>query len=385
MYDMSAFGRIIAELRKKKGMTQEELGGKLNITAQAVSKWENGVGYPDISVMPRIAEVLDVDMDTLFGVTDKDDKRYVTANLFDGLPLVHENGRLACYSDKEVKNVEDTVVHFADGSVADLSTRVVKNYGTGECRIAEVERVPKYELRGNRFENSYGVIESLKIEQSFNADVTVKKGDREEAVVIAEGSELFIATLRVTVENCKMRIYNENLNGGGDSGYRQNKLKVYTGFDKGKTGELSINGCGNMELDVGFDKCRLAINGSGCIRSKRRTDGLTASINGSGDMELADSGETNLQINGSGDIGLTDVDGNFTAKINGSGDISARGNAKDAVITVNGSGDMDLKNMTVRVAKVNISGAGDIVLGRVTDHTEEKLTKNSTFKVLQRG
>ncbi len=385
MYDMTAFGKTVAELRKKRGMTQEELGNKLNITAQAVSKWENGVGYPDIAVMPLLAQALDTDMDTLFGVTDKEVKRYVTADLFEGLPLVHENGKLACYSDKEVKGVEEHRVLFADGSIADLSTRVVLNYGAGECRIIEVERIPKYELRGNSFEESYGVIDSLKIEQSFNADVTVEKGDREEAVVIAEGSEMFIATLRVTVENCKMRIYNENHKGGGDGGYRRNKLKVYTGFEKGKTGELSINGCGDMKIDVGFEKAWFTINGSGMINSKRGMDALNVSINGSGDMELASAGEAALKINGSGDIRVAEVTGNLAAKINGSGDISAAGEVDRAEISINGSGDMDLKNMTAHTAKVAISGAGDIVLGRVTDHTEEKLTKNSTLKVLQRG
>ncbi|MBQ2325250.1 MAG: helix-turn-helix transcriptional regulator, partial [Clostridia bacterium] len=173
---MSGFGKVVAELRKKRGLTQEELGSELNITAQAVSKWENGIGYPDITVIPKLAEALDVDMDTLFGATDKEDKRYVTAELFEGLPLVHENGKYACYSDKEIKGIEEHRVLFSDGSIADLSTRVVLNYGAGECRIVEVERIPKYEMRGNSFKESYGVIESLKIESSFSADVTVEKG-----------------------------------------------------------------------------------------------------------------------------------------------------------------------------------------------------------------
>ena len=183
-----------------------------------------------------------------------------------------------------------------------------------------------------------------------------------------------------------MRIYNEKTNGGqGDGNYHRNRLKVYTGFEKGKVGELSINGCGDMKLDVGFEKAWLIVNGSGAINSKRRMDALNVSINGSGDMELASAGEAALKINGSGDIRVSEVTESLTARINGSGDITAAGEVDRAEISINGSGDMDLKNMTVNTAKVSVSGAGDIVLGRVIDRTEEKITKNSTFKVLQRG
>ncbi|HHT54789.1 MAG TPA: helix-turn-helix transcriptional regulator [Clostridiales bacterium] len=44
MANLSEFGRIVAETRKSRGMTQDELAAALQITPQAVSKWENGVG-----------------------------------------------------------------------------------------------------------------------------------------------------------------------------------------------------------------------------------------------------------------------------------------------------------------------------------------------------
>ena len=42
------FGKFIAEQRKAKGYTQKELAEKLGVTDKAISRWENGHGYPDI-------------------------------------------------------------------------------------------------------------------------------------------------------------------------------------------------------------------------------------------------------------------------------------------------------------------------------------------------
>lgn len=63
-------GTKIKELRKKRGITQEQLAQHLNISAQAVSKWENRTAYPDIMLIPAIASVFEVSTDTLFGIND---------------------------------------------------------------------------------------------------------------------------------------------------------------------------------------------------------------------------------------------------------------------------------------------------------------------------
>ena len=64
---MNNIGNNIAVLRKKNGMTQEELAIKIGVSAQSVSKWENGTNMPDISALPIIAEVFDVSIDYIFG------------------------------------------------------------------------------------------------------------------------------------------------------------------------------------------------------------------------------------------------------------------------------------------------------------------------------
>ena len=60
-------GKRISDLRKRKGLTQEQLAQQLGITAQAVSKWENDLSCPDISILPQLAEALGVTTDELLG------------------------------------------------------------------------------------------------------------------------------------------------------------------------------------------------------------------------------------------------------------------------------------------------------------------------------
>ena len=63
--DAKSIGNTIAKLRKKNGMTQLALANKLDVSDKAVSKWESGQGYPDISVFPRLAALFGVSIDYL--------------------------------------------------------------------------------------------------------------------------------------------------------------------------------------------------------------------------------------------------------------------------------------------------------------------------------
>ena len=58
--DNVKIGNFISELRKEKNMTQKQLAEKLNVTDKAVSKWERGSGYPDITIIPELAKLLGV-------------------------------------------------------------------------------------------------------------------------------------------------------------------------------------------------------------------------------------------------------------------------------------------------------------------------------------
>lgn len=64
--DITTMGERIKELRKRDGLTQEELGAKVGVSAQAVSKWECG-SVPDTELIPKLADCFEVSVDTLFG------------------------------------------------------------------------------------------------------------------------------------------------------------------------------------------------------------------------------------------------------------------------------------------------------------------------------
>ena len=61
------FGKIICDLRKQKGITQDELAAQLGVTAAAVSKWEKGYSLPDIPMLCSLADFFNVTADHLLG------------------------------------------------------------------------------------------------------------------------------------------------------------------------------------------------------------------------------------------------------------------------------------------------------------------------------
>ena len=84
-------GKIIADRRKSLGLTQQALAEKLNISFQAVSKWENDSSYPDVTILPGLAAILNVSIDSLLGYPSRPlteyDKRYNAEGFYWGLQI----------------------------------------------------------------------------------------------------------------------------------------------------------------------------------------------------------------------------------------------------------------------------------------------------------
>ncbi|MFR6395671.1 MAG: helix-turn-helix domain-containing protein [Eubacterium ventriosum] len=87
---MNLIGNNIKIIRKQIGLTQEELALHIGVTPQAVSRWENGTGMPNISMVVPLAKTLNVSTDYLFGL----EKNEITRKICTQWRLFH--GRNLC-------------------------------------------------------------------------------------------------------------------------------------------------------------------------------------------------------------------------------------------------------------------------------------------------
>lgn len=97
-----SMGQIIRRLRKERNLTQEELAEQLGVTFQAVSRWENDSGMPDISQMVPLATVFDVSTDVLFGIYGTSNEEEVLRIISDARAMITSPATResvhACYS-----------------------------------------------------------------------------------------------------------------------------------------------------------------------------------------------------------------------------------------------------------------------------------------------
>lgn len=107
-------GTRIAELRHVNNITQLELSEKLGVTDRAVSKWETGGSYPDIFLLPQIADIFNVSVDYLLR----------------GKPVVKQKFYLGCGG--QCNNVNKN--YLADGwKIVDMK---LSDDGEGQCYCA---------------------------------------------------------------------------------------------------------------------------------------------------------------------------------------------------------------------------------------------------------
>ena len=71
MIDTINLGKKIAEARRHSGLTQNALASRVGVTAQAVSKWEQGRSCPDIAILDEIADALGISLIELLGMDER--------------------------------------------------------------------------------------------------------------------------------------------------------------------------------------------------------------------------------------------------------------------------------------------------------------------------
>lgn len=84
-------GKRIKQLRIKSNLTQESLAEQLNVSMQSVSKWENDVSMPDITLLPKLSEILGVSIDELFDLSVEQKLARIERRLDIEEPLLHND------------------------------------------------------------------------------------------------------------------------------------------------------------------------------------------------------------------------------------------------------------------------------------------------------
>ncbi|MCI6909740.1 MAG: DUF2807 domain-containing protein [Clostridiales bacterium] len=400
MYNTDAMGVRIGELRRGKGLTQEAFAKKLGLSPQAVSKWETGLGYPDITLLPAIAETLGVPIELLFGAEAPQEAAVpdasaapvpqdspAEANLPD-FPetegadrLAHQWGDTACYASVPPERVSGSRVEFPDGSYADLSNGEIVNQGRIRIRLAYNEDGGG---SGSAYTQATGTehccdsregVHSLTVKTSGHVETRIHATNDGVCRWEASGSSRFMDSLTVAESNGRLKIENRQTeNGRGFFGFRreqENRIEIWTGFSRGEEAELTIAGSGSIVCEPSFAAASLAVAGSGDIDFSE-ADTLTVSVAGSGDVDFAAANAATVSVAGSGDVDGGCVRESLSVNIAGSGDVSIReSRLRRFNASIAGSGDISVGALDAETAEIAIRGSGDV---SVASGTAEHLT-----------
>ncbi|MBR7184666.1 MAG: helix-turn-helix transcriptional regulator [Clostridia bacterium] len=149
-------GEKIKKLRRARDLTQEEVAAHLGVSYQAISKWERGDGYPDITMLPALANYFDITVDELLGMNE-----LASAESYNEINRIWaENNRCGAHRENVTRMREALGTYPNDALLlVQLSTSLEKLEGSAEERranlresIAVQEQILRYgvdsEVRG---------------------------------------------------------------------------------------------------------------------------------------------------------------------------------------------------------------------------------------------
>jgi len=134
--NIKSVGGQIAYLRKAKGLTQNDLGERLGVTFQAVSKWERGETLPDTAILPDLADILETTVDFILTGSEKALEyrgKITVENMKKGISSLKEMGELLGRDNLIYRHA---VRGINEGMNTDIEEAFANNY-VFECFVAE--------------------------------------------------------------------------------------------------------------------------------------------------------------------------------------------------------------------------------------------------------
>ena len=146
-------GRRIARLRLARTATQERLAKELNVSPQAVSKWENDINYPDISLLPDLARFLGVSVDELLSGASASAQE--TAAAQESTAAEKSTAEVVSAADDEPAGVVEEPAEDADQGIATQSSGFSfgKLFGKSMVKVEKNDEVDGSKKKGVRLGN----------------------------------------------------------------------------------------------------------------------------------------------------------------------------------------------------------------------------------------
>ena len=121
---MTIIGETIARLRRERGMTQEALAESMGVSPQTISKWENSITCPDVSLLPVLADFFGVPVDALYG-REATEKRVHPEDALDAVMEQVQRIIVKCFCFEDGKAQIDELVEDHKASLKDGAMRSV--------------------------------------------------------------------------------------------------------------------------------------------------------------------------------------------------------------------------------------------------------------------
>ena len=185
-------GEQIKAFRRRDGRTQEDLANALGVTAQAVSRWEKGICYPDMELMPSMANYFGVAIDQLFGYDDKRSQKIeAMANRITAMN--RENNGVDVSMDECLRLAREALIEFpGNEKLMYCLASVLYNAGYvryGEFHLIDEEGFNVYDVKRHKSYAEWQ--EAIKLYEKLLA--TVQEGELRHNIV-TELTQLYLNT-----------------------------------------------------------------------------------------------------------------------------------------------------------------------------------------------
>ncbi len=350
-YNHLGMGERILNLRKARGMTQADFAERLGISPQAVSKWETGLAYPDISMLPIVARELGVPIDILFTEIHIEEQGKAPDS-----PLFTE-------PEEDPRPAQQT----RDARSSDQLYFDAINFSRLPRQIDVVILHDPTQPSGWHLQSSLQIEEILEI--------------------FIAGSTLHVEGLPGFSDDCGEGIFKSLKQGFSklkNQWQVEGQLTINCPEERLRSIEIEAMASSDISSHVDVEDLKINSYGAGDFKF-RQVGSVDYSSYGAGDFQADSARQVDFRSYGSGELRIAQIlGGDVKIKINGAGDSYMGGRARHLTFVGNGAGELDARELVCQDLDCRITGAGNCLVGRVTGQVKERINLAGSLKILNR-